>query len=130
MSLLSRFVLAGVLAASLGLPACGGYEATFGPPTKLAFTVQPASGPAGALAAIRVEVRDAEDRLVTSATHTVTVTLNAAVGMAGQATVNAVGGVATFSGLFIITPGAGYTLTASNPLLGSVMSTAFTIGAP
>jgi hypothetical protein len=126
----SRILLATVLTASCGVLACGTYGTSFGPPTQLVFAVQPASGPAGQLAAVRVEVRDAEDRLVTSAAHAVKVTLNAPVGMAGTGTVRAVGGVATFSGLFIVSPGAGYTLTASNPLLASAMSTPFSIGAP
>jgi len=127
----SRIVLVRVLAVPLGVLACGAGDttATFGTATKLVFAVQPASGVAGMLAALRVEVRDAQDRLVTSATHSVRITINAPVGMAGQNIVRAVGGVATFSGLSIVTPGTGYTLSASNFLLASATSAAFDISA-
>lgn len=131
MPLPSRIVLVRVLAFPLGVLACGAGDttATFGTATKLVFAVQPASGVAGMLAAVRVEVHDMQDRLVTSSTHSVRITINAPVGMAGQNIVKAVGGVATFSGLSIVTPGTGYTLSASNFLLASATSTAFDISA-
>jgi hypothetical protein len=127
----SRTLRAVLCTAALGALACRTESPTGGSgvATQLAFSVQPASGPAGQLAEFRVEIRDADGQLVTSATNAVSVTINAAVGMAGQGTVNAVGGVATFSGLFILTPGTGYTLTASSLLLTSAVSAPFNIQA-
>src|SRR5690606_25478245 len=63
---------------------------------------------------IVVHIRDAYDNPVITATNAVTLSLNDALGadIVGDATVNAVGGVATFSGLRINQVGE-YTLTAN-----------------
>lgn len=78
---------------------------------------------------MKVEIRDAQGRLVANATRPVGIALNAnaPVSMAGMTTVNAVGGVATFSSLYIVTPGVGYTLTASALAVAPVTSQPFNI---
>ena len=81
-------------------------------PTQLKFTTQPVSGSAGtALPAVVVQVQDANGNLVTSSNVTVTI-ISSPAGV--NQTVNAVNGVATFSGLVFNVAGT-YTLTASSP---------------
>jgi hypothetical protein len=106
--------------------------ASFGTATQLAFQVQPASTVAGQPVPVKLEIRDAQGRLVANATRPVRRALNAnsPVSMAGMTTVNAVGGIATFSSLYIITPGVGYTFTASSPAVAPVTSQPFDIVAP
>jgi len=88
--------------------------------THLAFSVQPPSlaRPGGAISpAIQVEIRDASDALVTSARDAVTLSIGDNPGggtLIGTKTVNAVGGIATFSGLSIDNSELGYTLVASS----------------
>jgi alpha-tubulin suppressor-like RCC1 family protein len=100
--------------------------------SQIVFVGQPADIVAGASFAspIRIEIRDASGNVVTSATAAVSLTLSTNPGSAtldGTTTVNAVGGVATFSGLSITKAAAGYQLTASSGTLTSSPSSAFTV---
>jgi hypothetical protein len=101
------------------------------PPTQLAFKTQPAAAVAGAsISSFQVEVRDANGTLVAGATNAVTIAIatNAGGGtLTGTKTVNAVGGVATFSGLSLDKVGTGYTLQATATGLSSATSTSFNI---
>jgi alpha-tubulin suppressor-like RCC1 family protein len=106
-------------------------------PTQLAFSVQPSTSTAGqALSpAVEVEIRDANNNLVTSARNAVTLAFgaNPAGGtLAGTKTVTAINGIASFSGLWIDKAAAGYTLTATAAALTGATSGAFTVnpGAP
>jgi hypothetical protein len=79
--------------------------------TQLAFETTPANLVAGqALPALAIDVRDAFGNLVTTANDAVTLTVARGNVSAGTATVSAVGGVATFSGLTLQTAGT-YTLS-------------------
>jgi hypothetical protein len=105
---------------------------TTGPPAPvaLAFTVQPSNTTAGTGIASAVAIQDASGKVLTTATNSVTLTLRANPGggaLSGTQTVNAVNGVATFSGLSINKAGSGYTLVATSSRLTSTTSAAFTI---
>jgi hypothetical protein len=101
------------------------------PPTQLAFKTQPASAVAGAaIGSFQVEVRDASGNVVAGATNAVTIAIGANPGgaaLTGTTTVNAVSGVATFTGLKLDKIGVGYTFTASATGLTSATSASFTI---
>lgn len=95
--------------------------------SKMAFTTQPVDGTAGtALAEVRVALQDASGNTVASANSAVTLNL-----IGGPAftpvTVNAVSGVATFSGLRIDTAGTGYWFEAASGSLAVVQSAPFSI---
>ncbi len=102
------------------------------PATQLVFTsTAPADGPVGALGTITVSVEDANGTLVTTDNSTVTLKiLTGANGahLAGTLSVNAVGGVATFTDNSISKAGT-YTLEASNGVLTSATSGNFTLSA-
>ena len=94
------------------------FGVTAGPPSKLAFTVQPTNVVAATAItpAVAVTIEDAQGNPVTTATNAVTMAIgtNPSNGtLAGTLTVNAVAGVATFSNLSINAAGSGYTLAAS-----------------
>jgi hypothetical protein len=123
-----------VVLVGLALAACGGGEKVAGPPavTQLAFSVQPTNATAGGAIspAVQVEIQDAAGVPVASARDAVTLAIgtNPASGtLSGTKTVNAVGGVATFSGLAIDKAGTGYTLAASSGTLTAVTSTTFNV---
>jgi ABC-type transport system substrate-binding protein len=105
--------------------------ATFGAPDHLAFTVQPATAQVGdAAIAASVTIEDALGKPVTNATNDVTVALgtNPSGGtLSGTVTRNAVGGVASFSGLSVDKLGPGYTLSASASGLTGAASSAFDV---
>ena len=111
--------------------------------TTLAFSTQPTVGQSiqatgtGTFSA-SVTVQDADGNTVTTATNAVTLAIgtNPSAGVlactdAGGLTVNAVSGVATFTGCSITEAGTGYTLAAaSSPVLTPpVNANAFTITA-
>jgi alpha-tubulin suppressor-like RCC1 family protein len=101
---------------------------------RLAFSIQPANATAGdpLSPAVQVEIQDAGGNRITTARDPVTVTFanNAGGGvLTGTKTVNAVNGIASFSGLSINKSAAGYTLSASSGGLTAATSTAFTIAA-
>jgi hypothetical protein len=125
-------------ASSAGLT--GADSATFnigaGTATQLAFTTSPSNSTAGAAFPTQpvVEARDALGNRDTSYTGAVTLVIKAGTGtggalLGGTLTVNAVAGVATFSGLSINLPGTAYQLTASSGALATADSTAFNISA-
>ena len=105
-----------------------------GPPSKLAFTVQPGNVAAGGsiTPAITVSIEDAAGNVVPTATNQVTIAIgtNPSSGtLSGTASVNGVAGVATFSNLSINKTGTGYTLTASASGLTGGTSSAFNVTA-
>src|SRR5207247_242978 len=83
--------------------------------------------------AIQVAIQDAFANTVTSATNGVTLALATNPGsgtLAGTKTVNAVGGIATFSGLSIDKAGTGYAFAATSLTLTGATSAAFDITLP
>jgi hypothetical protein len=101
----------------------------------LAFTVEPVSTTGGAtMADVTVEVRDIADGVISGDTSSITIAIgtNPSGGaLSGTATVAAVNGVATFTGLSINKAGTGYTLHATDGSLVAADSAAFdiTVGA-
>jgi hypothetical protein len=93
---------------------------------RLAFTRQPADGVAGApLAPVEVSLLDAEGRVATTSTAAVTLTPS---GPSTESfTVNAVRGVATFSGLVLQRASTGNTFQATSGALPAETSAAFDI---
>src|SRR5207245_9196554 len=90
-----------------------------GSATQLVFTGQPSNTAAGVAItpAVQVTARDGQGNTATGFTGNVTVAIGANPSggtLAGTATVAAVSGVATFSGLSIDKAGTGYTLVASS----------------
>ena len=103
-------------------------------PTQLAFSTQPGGAAAGEPLNPQpvVSVLDQNGDLVTSYNGPVTIALGNNPGNAtlnGTTTVNAVNGVATFSGLAISKPGSGYTLVAAAQGLAQATSEPITITA-
>jgi hypothetical protein len=108
--------------------------AAVGPAAKLAFTVQPANGTAGsALADIKVTVQDVNGVANTSSTAAVTLGIETNVGgasiSAGVTTVNAIAGVATFTGIALNKSGNGYRLNATSGSLTKGVSNTFNLTA-
>ena len=109
---------------------------TISPPlaNKLAFSTQPVSGtPSSGLGTITIDVENNAGTLLT--TDNSNVTLNIATGPAGATlggttTVAAVNGIATFTDLFVATPGTNYSLIATDGTDVPASSGAFTITAP
>ncbi len=100
--------------------------------THLVFSVQPSTTAAGQgiAPAVKVEVRDAQNLLVTASTATVALALGANPGsttLTGGVSQQAVGGVATFSGLSMTKAATGYTLAATSSGLQDASSQAFDI---
>src|SRR5207245_6880328 len=99
---------------------------------QLVFSVQPSNTTAGAAMtpAVQVTARDGQGNTATGFTGNVTVAIGTNPGggtLSGTATVAAVSGVATFSGLSINKAGTGYTLVASSGGLTDPTSTAINI---
>ena len=120
----------GYLRIHNGTVDMGAYESN--QPTHLVFTQQPTDSAVGATIspAVKVELRDENDQLVTSATNSVTLSINNNPGgatLGGTTSVNAVGGVATFSDLSLDHNGVGYTLDASAIGLPNATSSTFSI---
>ncbi|HEU4700415.1 MAG TPA: hypothetical protein VFS40_14620 [Gemmatimonadales bacterium] len=105
-------------------------------PTQLVFDWQPTStqNVNSAIAPpVKVQVRDAQGNLVTTAVNPITISINddpsggaAHLTSSGGLTVNAVNGVATFQNLKIDQPGENYTLRATSPGLTAGVSVPFT----
>jgi uncharacterized repeat protein (TIGR01451 family) len=109
-------------------------EVTVGPPSKLAFYVQPSTAAVNTAIspAVEVEIQDASGNRVTTATNTVTMSIDTNPPdpdgiLSGTLSVAAVDGVATFSNLSIDQLGTGYTLKATSAGLTEVISTTFNI---
>ena len=111
------------------------FNVTAGAAARLAFLVSPpATVVAGAVMtpSVQVEVQDAQGNRVTGSTVPVTLAFGANPGsgtLGGDASVNAVAGVATFSTLTVGAAGSGYTLTAAAPGLAGGTSTPFDVTA-
>jgi hypothetical protein len=122
-------------AASLTGATSAQFNIVPGVATTLAFVTQPTSGVAGASIspAIQVEVRDALGNRVTAARDAVTLEFVANPGtgtLSGAKTVNAVDGVASFSGIAVDKAAIGYTVRAvSGSLTPTATSSAFDIAA-
>ena len=102
------------------------------PASQLAFSIQPADGIAGdpLSPAVQIEVRNASGERVTTSRDAVTLAFAANPGagsLSGTKTVNAINGIASFTGLAINKAAGGYTLAASSGSLTASTSTAFTI---
>ncbi len=109
----------------------GGVSVLLGanPATKLMITQQPSSGTVGLpIGNVVVQVQNAFGNLLTASTAAVTIASTPA-GVGGTLTVNAVGGVATFSNL-VFNGANSYTLTASSTGLTPVGSTPIQITRP
>ncbi len=103
----------------------------------LAFTAQPTNSAAGAAInpAVTVSIHDGLGNLVAGATNAITLAISANPGsslIGGTTTVAAVGGIATFSSVFLTKVGTGYTLQASSVGLETATSNTFnnTFGTP
>ena len=102
--------------------------------TQLVFTAQPTDAVAGAAIdpGIEVEVRDARGAVLEDYRGSITIALEdsaAGATLAGTRTVNAVAGVARFSGIWVNRAKRGYTLRASADGIPGVESAAFSITA-
>ena len=122
---------------SLLLLLAGCQQSKPGAATKLAFGTQPTTTQAGAniSPAVTVRVLDANGRLVTAPSTSVTLALADNLGgatLSGTLTVTAVNGVATFPVLSVSTAGSGYTLRATSGSLTPAVSARFDVtgGAP
>src|SRR5437667_137391 len=121
----------GLAAAAAG---CGGDTGPTTPtvPAQLAFTVQPTTTTIeGTISpAVQVEIQDAAGARVAGARDPVTLAIGTNPGggtLLGTATVNAIDGIASFSGLAIAKPGRSYALVASSGSLTPATSVAFNV---
>jgi len=102
-------------------------------PTQLIITQEPTNTYNGSniTPAITVEIRDAANNLVASATDTLNVAISTdpsgSATLSGTSSVAAIGGVATFSNLKIDKLGTGFVLTFSSGSLTSAVSSTFNI---
>ncbi len=114
---------------SLSPATSNSFTVSAGQPTQLAFETNPPNGVAGqALPDIKVDLLDAFGNL-TSSTAAVSIGANGPGNFASPvAPINAVNGVADFTGLVLQTAGT-YTLAADSPGLPTTTSTPFTISA-
>ena len=106
------------------------FNVTVGAAAKLVFTTQPSNRVAGGTITAVLNIQDAQGNVVTTATNQVTIAIgtNPSSGaLNGTKSLNAVAGVATFSGLSINSVGTGYTLTASATGLTGATSSAFNV---
>ena len=99
----------------------------------LVFVVQPANAIAGEALnpAVQVEVRDSSGNVVSGSRVAVTLAFGVnphGATLHGSTTVNAVSGVATFSGITVEKADAGYTLTAHATAINQGTSAAFNVG--
>lgn len=108
------------------------FAITPGAPAKLAFSVQPGGGSIGVAWSQQpvVQVLDAQDNVIPTATDSVTLTLIQGSGnLNGTSTVSASSGLATFSGLSIDQAGNDKVLRASSGSLAMATSATFGISA-
>ena len=123
-------------AASTGLTSAtsSAFTIAAGVATKVALTTQPSASTAAGTAFAQqpvVTIQDAQGNTVTTSSANVTLALTTGTGtLSGTATVAAVNGVATFSGLSVDLAGTNKVLTAtSGTLTSATTSPAFTITA-
>jgi hypothetical protein len=123
-------------AAGAGGAQSGQFNITAAPAARLDFLAQPVTTTAGqAMAAFTVRALDAFGNVNTAFAGPVTVAISTNPGggtLSGTATVNAVGGTASFTGLSIDKSGTGYRFEATSGALTPDVSNAFSIlgGAP
>ncbi len=120
-----------LIATSPGLTSAtsSSFNITPAAATQLAFTTQPVGGTAGGALTQQpvVEVRDASGNVVTTSTDAVTLSVASGTGtLGGTLTVNAAGGIATFSGVTMNLIGV-KTMRASAVGLTNATSSSFTI---
>ena len=119
-------------ATGLGAATSASFPISVGAPTGLAFVTAPSSITAGQNSTWSVAIVDNSGNRVTTATSPVTIAVTTGTGVSGAVftgtkTVNAVGGLATFSDLQIDKGGSGYTFTATSTGLTSGASGVFTV---
>lgn len=119
-----------ITAAAEGIPGYAALTVTQST-SQLAFRVQPpvttvAGDPFAT--AVQVEVRDAGGALVADAQIAITLASSTST-LKGTTTVNAINGVASFSGLFMEQAGASYTITATSAALTQAVSSSYAITA-
>lgn len=122
-----------VTASSGSVSASVAVTVTPGVAAALAIRTQPGGGPLGSPLPVQpvIEVRDAAGNLVTSSTAPVTASIaTGGGGLSGPTTVNAVAGVATFSGLTIVGAAADRQLGFTSPGLAAVASATITLTLP
>ncbi|WP_276364566.1 hypothetical protein, partial [Daejeonella sp. H1SJ63] len=112
----------------------GNVTVTAGAASKLAITTQPVGGASGAVLSTQpvIQVRDAQDNLITGSTASVSVVIKTGTGgtLGGTTSVAAVGGIATFTNLTLAgTVGENYTLEFSSSGLAPVTSSNVTVTA-
>lgn len=122
-----------ISATGRGVPAYAALTVTQAP-SSVQFVVEPADTKAGSAfsTALQVEVRDAGGWLVRDSRAAISLTLASPTPGAaafGATTVNAVGGIATFSNVWIDRSGKSNTLVATSAGLGVDTSATFTVGA-
>jgi large repetitive protein len=120
-----------ITATSEGRSGSAQLTVNIGAPAKLAFVLQPVTVQVGSPMSqpVTVEVRDAADNRVPGATLPVTLALTSAPGgatLTGGGPVNAIDGVATFSGLVVSRDGT-YSLTATSSPLTPAVSASFVV---
>lgn len=119
-------------AASLTGVTSSAFDIAPGAAHHLAFGIQPTSSVAGdALSpAVQVEIRDIADNVVTSSRDPVTIAIAANPGtstLTGTKVVNAINGIASFTGLWLNKIGNNYTLSATSGSLTNTTSSQFNI---
>jgi hypothetical protein len=125
-----------LVASATGLASAttGAFNIAVGAPSKLVFTVQPASGIANVaiVPAIVVNAQDSQGNPTPSFIGAITLgfATNPTGGTLGGTTaMNAVAGAATFTNVIVTVVGSGYVLSASASGLTSASSSAFDEGA-
>src|SRR5207248_886620 len=110
------------------------FAITVGAASQVVFTNAPALTTAGqvidAPTGVQVSVEDSAGNVVTTDSSSVTVAIGTgspSTTLNGTLTVQASGGVATFTNLSISTAGNGYTLTAGDPGLSGATSSSFSL---
>ena len=108
------------------------FDVVAGAPARLVFSPAPAHPTAGEAFWMMVAIQDANGNMVPGATDVITVTITGGTGTAGAhlggtQVLAAGGGAAVFGNLSIDSVGAGYTLTATAPGLGSVVTDTFSV---
>lgn len=129
----TAYTLAAAASGLIGA-ASPGFDVGAGPPSQLAFTVQPSLAVAGAALApaVQVTVQDAFGNPVGTAATTVTMAIGTNAGgatLSGTASRTTVNGVATFSDLSLNKTGTGFTLAAAASGLAGASSVAFNVTA-
>ncbi|MBV6522021.1 MAG: hypothetical protein MNPFHGCM_02165 [Gemmatimonadaceae bacterium] len=126
----SRVGIATITASTAGLTSMGlTVNVTPGAPAALAVRTQPGGAVVAVPLTIQpvVEVRDAAGNLVAGSTLAVTATIQTGGGTLSNGTVNAVGGVATFTGLTLVGRTGDRTLRFTSGTLGAATSGAFSL---